>query len=133
MAITITNAARTAACDAIVDLVDVGASAPSIMIVITEDDYSGSSLLATIDLDGTAAFGAASNGVATLDTTPVLEDTNAALTGTAGFFQMVDGNGLQVMKGTVGTSGADINLDSLSIVAGGTVQITSGSVTMPAS
>jgi len=121
-------------CDAFVDSIDTGGagtlqirtgSAPT----NTTDADSGT-LLATLTFSGTA-FGAASAGVATANA--ITSDSNVDATGTAAHFRIKNGSGTVVAQGTVGTSGADINFDSVSFVAGGTAAITSLTMTMPAS
>lgn len=67
---------------------------------------------------------AASGGDLTLNA--ITQDASANATGTATWFRIVQSNGTtHVLDGSVGTSGADLNLNSTSIVAGGTVDITS--------
>lgn len=130
----ISNLARSAMCDALVDLIDGGASAGYIQIrtgsapTNTTDANSGT-LLATLTFSD-PAFGAASNGVATASS--ITSDTNVDATGTAAHFRFFDSNNTCIMQGTVGTSGADINFDSVSFVAGGTAAISSLTVTQPA-
>lgn len=85
------------------------------------------------------AFGAASSGVITA--AAITSDTNADNTGTIGYAYIhVSGDSLagtsstaERLLCTVGTSGADINFNSLSVVAGGTIACTSLTITMPAS
>lgn len=73
---------------------------------------------------GATAFGGASAGVATANT--ITSDTSADATGTASWFRAYESNGTTVVfDGSVGTSGCDLNLGSVSIVAGGTVAISS--------
>ncbi|WP_020474235.1 hypothetical protein [Zavarzinella formosa] len=80
-------------------------------------------LLATLTLNATFA-GSTSSGVLTLNA--ITSDTNAAATGTATWFRMLKSNGTTVvMDGSVGTSGADLNLNTTSIVSGATVACTS--------
>lgn len=139
MALTVATAVRNAMCDAAVDSVDAGSGAGKLRI------YSGSrpagpdtapgggnTLLAEITLDD-PAFGAASSGAATLDVSPDKQDTSADATGTATWARLVDSDGNGKIDCSVGTSGADINLNTTSIVAGAVVTITSGTITMPAS
>jgi len=130
----ISDAARNAACDAIVDLLAAGGagslqfrtgSAPT----NTTDADSGT-LLATCALSATA-FGAASSGTATA--AAIASDTNVDASGTPGHFRAKSGAGTVVLQGSVGTSGADANFNSTSWVAGGTVAISSMTVTVPAS
>lgn len=127
MAITLETSARNAACDAIVDLLDSGAGTAVIEI------RQSTTVLATIPLDATAAFGAAATGVATLSNLP-REDTSADASGTADNFQAKDKDGNLIFSGTVTATsgGGDIELVSTSITVGQPVRITSGTFTMPA-
>jgi hypothetical protein len=138
MAIRLADAARNAACNAIVDLLDVDAGAPTCKIYsgsqpADADDAASGTLLATFTLDATAAFGSAGTGTATLDATPVLSTTGAAA-GTAGWFRFEDQSGDNVFDGSCGAtgSGADLELSTTTITLAGTVQITSGTFTIPA-
>ncbi len=75
-------------------------------------------LLATLTF-GAAAFGASAGGTATAN---AITSGTAAATGTAGYFALVKSDGTTVvMTGTVGTSGADLDLSSLSVTSGVTV------------
>ena len=57
-------------------------------------------------------------------------DTSADATGTAAAAQIKDGGGVVVISGlTVGTTGSDINLDSVSITLGQTVTLSSATIT----
>lgn len=131
----ITNASRSAACDAIVDRVDTG-GAGSIKLytgtqAATADTAIGAqTLLVTITLSATA-FGSASNGVATLAGTPL--SATAVASGTATWFRMANGSGTTIMDGSVGTSSADLIVNTTTIASGNTVTVNSGTVTMPAS
>lgn len=70
------------------------------------------------------AFGAAVAGVATANA--VGSDVSADATGTANWFRAYKSDGTTaVFDGSVGTSGANLNLSSVAITAGGTVAITS--------
>ncbi|HWD83315.1 MAG TPA: hypothetical protein VG497_30655 [Kribbella sp.] len=136
MTIHISNAARSAAANAAVDLVDAGPAGGKIRI------YSGAQpagpdtaigaqvLLAELTMDATAAFGAAVNGVKTLDTTPVLS-TSGLAAGTAAWFRMLDSNNVAVLDGSAGTSGTDLILNTTTISVGVTVEVTAGTITMP--
>ncbi len=58
------------------------------------------------------------------------EDATADNTGTAGHFRIYASDGTTChMQGTVGTSGQDLNLDSVSITAGDDIVVTSFSIT----
>jgi hypothetical protein len=126
MATTISTAARNAACNAIVDLLDDGGGAGKLVI-----QTSGDATLATLTLAATS-FGAAATGVATAAT---ISAQNATGTGTAAKFIATDSADATVISGSVTATGGggDITLDSLSIESGQSVEITSWTVTMPAS
>jgi hypothetical protein len=96
-----------------------------------DSSIGGSTLLATFNL-GSPGFGSAVNGVITLSGTPLT--VAASNTGTAGWFRMWKADGTTaVLDGSVGTSGAQINLNTTSITSGVNVSITSGTITMPTS
>src|SRR5690349_19410703 len=84
-------------------------------------------VLADLTMNATA-FGAAVNGVATANA--ITSDTSADATGTATWFRLYKSdNSTVVLDGSVGTSGADLNLNTTSIVAGAQVSITSFTLT----
>lgn len=130
----LTNAAASAAADAVVDLIDGGAAAGTIKIydgtIPTNADTAigAQVLLATLTFSD-PAFGAASNGVATASA--ITSDSSADATGTATWARIADSNGTTIMDVTVGTTGEDINLNTVSIVAGAQVSITSLTYTQP--
>ena len=130
MGVTLEAIARTAACNAIVDLVD-GDTPPGNLILYLAN---GTTEVATLPLNN-PAFGAASTGVATLDVDPAVQDTSA--TGNAAAITVAKFKtgtaGATILSCTVGTSGADINLTNNVVAATETVQITSLTVTVPAS
>lgn len=121
---TLSTAARNAACNGIVDLCDAGAGNGNLVI-----RTSGDVAVATLPLSK-PAFGAAATGVATAAT--ITADSSAA-GGTAAKFTLEDSTGANVMTGTVGTSGAELNLSTTTIPAGVTVSVSSFTVTVPAS
>lgn len=127
MALILEVGLRNAMADAIDDYVNAG-TAPELVFETAADGE-----VATIVLNATAAFGAAAAGVITLADTP-LSDTNAT-GGTVAQFSIYQ-NAAQTNKcleGTVATSGADINITSVTIGAGDTVTLNSFSITVPAS
>lgn len=83
---------------------------------------SSNTLLATCPLSSTAA-GAASGGVLTFSA--ITSDSSADATGTASFFRLLTSGATAVVQGTVGTSGADINFNTVSFVSGATVAVSS--------
>jgi hypothetical protein len=130
----ISTAARNAACNAIVDLVDGGSGAGTLEIrtgsaPTNPGDADSGTLLATLTFSD-PAFGNAATGVATADT--ITSDTNVDATNTAAHYRVKDSDGTVIWQGSVGTSGADLNFNTVSFVAGGTAAISSLTVTVPA-
>lgn len=137
MAKRITDAAQNAAVDAVVDLVDVGAGTAVLEIrsgtqPADADDVDAGTLLVSFDLSATA-FGAAASGSAALQGTTLTTTADAG--GTAGHFRIKDKDGTAVFDGDVTATGGggEIELDNTSITSGQTVNITSYSVSIPAS
>lgn len=136
MAIRLSTATRNAACDAVVDRVDGGPGAGTIQIrsgtqPASADSAATGTLLVTVTLSD-PAFGPASNGSATLAGVPL--SAVAVADGTAGWFRMLDSTGATVLDGSVSAAGGggDLQLSTTTIITGLTVEITSGTVTMPA-
>lgn len=137
MTYKISDLSRNAMADALVDLLDGGAGAATIEIrtgaapTNTTDADTGT-LLGTLTMSD-PAFGAAASGVATASS--ITGDASADATGTAGHFRAKDSNGVVIIQGniTVSAGGGALELDDISIVAGGAIDITSFTVTQPAS
>lgn len=136
MALTISSAAASAACDAVLALVDGGTGAGTLSI------YSGTraadpgtspagDLLAQFTLDD-PAFASASSGAASLDVDPALTDTGIT-DGTAAWFRFADSDGNGVVDGTVTATsgGGDLELNTVTISTGVNVEVTGGTITMP--
>lgn len=122
MALTHVTAIRNSLADLVVDALDVGAAdATGDLQVATSTAFT--TILATI-LFSNPAFGAASGGTATM-ASPPKEDSNAAGGGTAASFRVRDRDNNEVFRGTVATSGADMNLSSTTINASDAVRINS--------
>ena len=129
----LTNAAASAAADAVVDRLDTGGAGTikiySGTIPTNADTAVGAQvLLATLTFSATA-FGAASNGVATASA--ITSDSSADATGTAAWARLASGAGTTQMDVTVGTAGDDINFNTVAFVTGATVSITSLTYTQP--
>ena len=91
---------------------------------------SGNTLLAELTYNATA-FGAAVNGVATANA--ITQDSAADASGTATFARSVESDGTTVvLDQEVGTSGANVNLNTVAIGAGAPVSITAMTLTLPA-
>ncbi len=131
----ISTAARNAACDAIVDLIDAGAGAGTLKIYDGAQPANPGTAITTQNLLATLtfsdpAFGAAASGVATASA--ITSDTDVDATGTAAWFRIADSDGNAIVDGTVGTSGSDINLDVVAFLLGGTAAISSLTITVVA-
>jgi hypothetical protein len=75
-----------------------------------------------------ATFGSAASGVLTANS---ITSANAGATGTAGYWRLctTSAGTTCVAQGTVGTSGADLNLTSTSITSGQSVSVSSFAIT----
>lgn len=130
----ITTAAQNAGADAQVDRIDLN-TPPGVIEIrsgtqpASANDAAVGTLLATLTFSN-PAFGAASSGTATAST--ITSDTSADATGTATWARVKQGGGTTVFDVDVGTSGTTLILNTASIVTGGTVSITSFTVTQPA-
>ncbi|MFY9326498.1 MAG: hypothetical protein WAO76_00520 [Georgfuchsia sp.] len=123
MAITYTDAVKVARMNAVITA--AGAAA------VLEIGTTGmASILATFALANPIGSSAGA-GVMTLDFDPDISDTSADNSGTAAEARIrTASDGTDIITGmTVGTSGADVVLDSVSITAGQTVTITAGTIT----
>jgi hypothetical protein len=87
---------------------------------------SGNTVLAELTLNATFAPGA-SSGVLTLNA--ITADSSADNTGTATFGSFLTSGGTRKVDFTVGTSGADLNLNTTSIVSGAQVSCSSFTIT----
>ena len=85
--------------------------------------------VAALAMSATAAFVTAAAGIMTANT--ISDDTSAA-GGSANFFSIETSAGVRVIDGEVGTSGADLNLNSQTITTGATVAISAFTVTFAA-
>jgi hypothetical protein len=123
------NVAANAACDAMALLLASGylriysGTQPA----TADTALSGNTLLAELRF-GATAFGAAVAGVATANA--ITADASADNTGTATFFRCLKSDGTTVVyDGSVGTSAADLILNTVSIVAAANVSVTALTLT----
>lgn len=126
MTLGISVAARNAMLDAITTA--IGSSGKVRIYSGTRPATGGTAttLLAELPLSATAAA-AASSGVLTLNA--ITNDSSADATGTASWFRILTSGNTAVIDGDVGTSGSDLNLNTVSIVSGGPVAISSFTIT----
>lgn len=91
---------------------------------------SGDVTLAELALDN-PAFDAPSGGQMAVAGTPIT-DSSADATGTAAYFQLVNGDASHELRGSVGTTGsADFVVDGLDVVMGEPVTLESGVLRFP--
>lgn len=94
-----------------------------------ETAVSGQTLLATLTMSATS-FPGASSGVLTAST--ITDDSSADNTGTAAWFRMsTQSGGTAICDGSVGTSSADMVVNTTSFTSGSTVSCSSCVITMP--
>jgi hypothetical protein len=84
-------------------------------------------LLAELALTTPNPFGAA--GTRTTTAAAITTDVSANATGTCTWATFTTSGGTRVIDVTVGTSGADINVNTVSFVAGASVAVTSFAIT----
>jgi hypothetical protein len=125
MALKLSNAAANAEANALAALLNGGflkiydgAKPADANTAITTQN-----LLSTLSF-GNPAFAASVAGVITANA--IASDANAAATGTASWFRCYESDGVTVvMDGSVGTSGADLNLNSVAIQIHAQVSVSS--------
>lgn len=126
---TLATATRNAMADGAVDLIDGGSGAGTLQIGTT----GFASTLITFTLSD-PAFGAAVTGVASASDLPIA--AVAAATGTAAEYRVRDSAGNTIWSGasvTASGGGGEVQMTSLSITSGQSVNLTAFSFTMPAS
>lgn len=126
MAVTYTTAVKTARMQAVVT--QIGSTGVLEIGNAAVEGGSITTILATISLNSTA--GTVTNGVLTLSGFPK-SDTAADASGTANSARIRTATGgTDIITGlTVGTTGKDVNLDSVSITTNQTVTINSATIT----
>jgi hypothetical protein len=138
MTTRISTAAAKAAVDAVVAKIDGGAGAGTVQIRTGAQPASvataaSGTLLGTLTCSD-PSFGAATNASPAVATANAITgDSSADASGTAGWFRVLDSTGAAVLDGSItGTGGGgDMTLDNTSIVAGGTINLTSWTISMP--
>lgn len=131
MALTLSVAARNAACDAVVDLIDVGATDATGDLTINADSAGApGTVLATVNLQN-PAFGNAASGTATAAGLPL--SGTVTTSGTAAWFVVRDRDNTEVFRGTVTATGGggDMEISNTALTANETVQVNTFDVTMP--
>lgn len=126
----ITNAVATAMADVLGDALDSGTIKIYTGTIPTDADTAlgAQTLLATLTFNA-AAFPSGTNGVITA--AAITSDSSADATGTAAWARIASSGGTTKMDVTVGTSGDDINFNSVAFQAGAAISITSLTITVP--
>ena len=135
----ISQAAATAACNSIVDLIDAG-TPPGHIIIYTGSEPANANAgaataVATCVLAAPAAYAGASFVTTSSDAALTSTATDASATGHANavtHFRLCNAAGTCVLQGTCSaTSGDDLVLNSAIIAAGSQVDITALTVSVP--
>jgi hypothetical protein len=122
---------RNAALDAVLDVLNGGKLRIYDGTQPTDADTAIGAQVLLADLALNATFGAAaSSGTKTANS--ITADSSADATGTASWFSLLTSANVRVIDGSVGTSGANLNLNSVAISSGATVSVTALTVTMAA-
>lgn len=120
MSITHATAVRTGIANYVVDLIDAGGGAGKLKFYTA--NYAD--LMATLNFSATA-FDPAASGEAAMTTGAITGTITLAGTNTMAKFYITDFADTVLVAGDVGTSGADINLTSVSFNQNDTVTINS--------
>ena len=137
MTVNISTQARNDAGNAIVDLIDKGATKPNGYIEIRNgtkptNPQTGATgtLLATMN-HSLPAFGNFNNGTSLANA--IVNDINVDETGVASWFRIYDRNGIAIIDGDITTTGGsgDIKFDNVNFIRGGVVAIVSLVANMP--
>lgn len=129
MALAFKESIRNARLDLITTAIDAGAGAGTILMYDGTRPATGAAItsqtLLAEPVFNDPSFAAATSGSITADVAPAVEDTAADAAGTLSWFRIEDSNGLFVMDGDIGTSGSDLNVNTLTTSIGVNVEITS--------
>jgi hypothetical protein len=132
MAFRLSTAARNAAANGAIDLLNTGGAGTIRVLTSTQEtnvgDADSGTLLGTLTFSATS-FGAASTGVKTANS--ITSDSSADNSGTAGHFRLYTGTPAINSDGTCGQGTGDMSFDNSVIVAGGVIACSSFTVTQP--
>lgn len=133
---TLSSARRNAAAAGHTDALDSG-SGPGLIRIYSGTKPAGpdtaitSQVLLAEFTCADPAFTAGATGVRTLDATPALTAEGLAA-GTASWYRAVSSDNVAHFDGTVGTSGAELILNTTTISVGLDLELTAGTLTQPA-
>lgn len=129
MALGYSTAIRNSRLNVIRDAIDAGSGAGKLQIydgTRPATGGTGTTLLAELTMSDPCAPNA-SNGVLTFNA--ITADSSANATGTATWGRFVDSAGTFVADFSVGTSGADLNVNTVNVVANAEFSVSSASIT----
>jgi len=121
---TLSTAFRNAIADLVGTRIDSGAGAGLLEV----HTAAFAAKLATMTFSD-PSYAAASSGVA--QENAITDDISADATGTAAVLRVTSSTPTTEFEGTVGTSGADLNFNSVAFVTGDTVSVTDFPATAP--
>lgn len=123
MALTLATTVKNSVLDAISALINTGGAGT---LEIWTSAFG--TKLADLTFNATS-FAAASGGSATANA--ITADSSANATGTAAVFRIKSGGGTTLIDGTVGTTGQDINFNTVSFVTGDNISISALTMAVP--
>lgn len=128
MALGYTVTVRNNMLQTIIDAIDAGVSMGFVNIYDgTRPATGGAGTTLLAQLEFSKPCGTKAAGVLTFSA--ITQDTSANATGTATWFRAVNTAGTPVLDGNISTSGSDMNLNTLAIMVGAAVQISSFTIT----
>lgn len=132
MTMTIYTVGRTALADVIKNAIDGGAGAGTIKVYTGTKPAGPDTAITSQTLLGTLTCsdpcGSTSSGVLTFSA--ITQDSSADATGTAAWARIADSSGTAIVDVSVGTSGTDLIMNTVSVVSGGPIAVTSLTITM---
>jgi len=128
MAVSYSQALQNTRMDSVITTIDAHAS-PATLEICTAA-YAAVICIITLNDPSFVRSGTKPNTLITLQGVPKSGTASLAGTNTAAVARIKEGGGTVILDGlTVGTSGADINLNSTSITNGQTVTVSAGTIT----
>jgi hypothetical protein len=137
MTIRLPIATRNTAANAVANLVDAGAGSGLLRVYTGSQpasaDLATTGTLLAVFTCNDPAFANAAGGTAALVVIPALSTTGLAA-GDAGWFRILDSTGATVLDGSITASGGggDLIMSMITVSVGLTLQLTAGTITMPA-
>lgn len=132
LTLTITNAVAQAMLQALKDAIDAGTAAIIEIYTASQPTDADTAVgaqtkLATLTMSATA-FGAVGDDTpgAIMTAAAITADSSADATGTAAWFRMLtQAGGTTILDGSISTTGADMNFNTVSFTSGSQIEISS--------